>query len=53
MIAMNEKGFLDKINLKEIDECLTAFEKEHADDITSKDKQLIRTRWISDRIKFD
>ena len=52
MIIMNNKGYLDKNCLIDIDKCLTAFEEEHLDDINSKGDQLIKSIWISDRRKF-
>ncbi|MBR4262131.1 MAG: hypothetical protein IKQ35_02055 [Bacilli bacterium] len=52
MIVMNERGYLDKDCLKEINDCLMAFELEHNGELNSKGKRLIKSRWINERIGF-
>ena len=42
MIDENIKGYLDKENLRHIDDILTLFEREHSGDTTKKGKLLIK-----------
>ena len=45
MIDINIKGYLDKENLRHIDDVLTLFEKEHSADTTKKGKLLIKEEY--------
>lgn len=51
MIDMNIKGYLDTQNLRNIDEVLRQFEREHSGDRTKKGKILIKEEYTR-RIKF-
>lgn len=51
MIDMNIKGYLDKDNLRQIDDLLSCFEKEHAGERTRKGKILIKEEYTR-RNKF-
>ena len=46
MLDMNLKGYLDRSNLRYIDDCLTYFEKEHCSDRTNKGKMLIKPEFL-------
>lgn len=45
MIDMNFKGFLDSSNIRNIDNLLSQFEREHCSDKTSKGKLLIKEEY--------
>ena len=51
MIDENVKGYLDKQNLKYIDDCLTYFERNHCSDRGKKGKLLIKDTYLH-RNKF-
>lgn len=51
MVDMNIKGYLDKDNLKRIDDLLSCFEKEYCWLKTKKGKQLIKDSYLK-RNKF-
>lgn len=51
MIDMNVKGFLDSSNLKNIDDVLCRFEKEHCADRTRHNKLLIKDEYTR-RVKL-
>lgn len=51
MIDMNIKGYLDIQNLRNIDDVLCQFEKEHCGDRTAKRKLLIKEEYTR-RMKF-
>ena len=51
MIDENIKGYLDKQNLRYIDDCLTYFEREHCSDRSKKGKYLIKEEYLH-RNKF-
>lgn len=46
MIDMNIKGYLDKQNLRYIDDCLQTFEKEYCSSTTKKGKPLIKEHYL-------
>lgn len=46
MIDMNLKGYLDRYNLRYIDDCLSYFEREHCSDRTNKGKMLIKPEFL-------
>lgn len=45
MIDINIKGYLDKANLRHIDDILCLFEREHSGDTTKKGKLLIKEEY--------
>lgn len=51
MIDMNIKGYLDPENLKNIDDMLCSFEREHCGDRTKKGKMLIKEEYTR-RVKY-
>lgn len=51
MIDMNIKGYLDPENLRNIDDMLCSFEREHCSDRTKKGKMLIKEEYTR-RVKY-
>lgn len=51
MIDINWKGYLDPFNLRNIDDILKSFEREHCSDLTKKGKLLIKEEYIH-RVKM-
>lgn len=52
MIEQNKNEKLDLESLRRIREILLAFEREHAQDTSSKGKKLIKQQYVQDRIKL-
>ena len=44
-----EKGYIDKDNIKRIDDILNCFEREHSSDLTRRGKVLIKEEYIRGR----
>lgn len=51
MIDENIKGYLDKENLRKINDILNLFEREHCGDRTSRGNPLIKEEYIKKRIR--
>lgn len=49
MIDMNVKGYLDRENLRQIDDLLSCFEREHSGERTRKGKLLIKEEYTRRR----
>lgn len=52
MIDMNIKGYLDSSNLRQIRSMLEYFEREHCSDRTRKGKLLIKSEYLTERIRL-